>query len=185
MPDKNGLQLLPETRRKIEVKVPGENRTVYAGIAVLVLVVAAAAGLYFFGNSLGNKIIGLDGELNNLENQRDKKAEANLLVLDKQLSLISVLLNDHIYWSKAMAKVESLLQGQVQFENLAAATPDSKFDFKALAANYTTIARQIAAFMSDESIKDVVLNNVNTLTNGKLEFNMQITFDKAKFLKQK
>lgn len=184
MADQNGLQLLPETRRRIDINVPGENRLVYIGTAVLVLTLIIIGGLYFYNNSLENKMVGLDTEIVNLENQRDKKIEQNLLTLAKQLSLISTLLNSHVVWSKALSKVENSLQPQVQFLSFAAAVSDNRFEFKALANNYTVVARQIAAFVSDDSIKDIELNDVHVLTNGKLEFSVKLEFDKTKFLKE-
>jgi len=184
MPDQNGLQLLPETRRKIEVKVPGENRLINMGIAVLVLMLVLVGGLYFYKITLEDRKTGLDTQIVNLEKERDKKVEANLLTLSKQLSLISTLLDSHIVWSKALSKVEGLLQPQVQFLSFSAAVSDNRFEFKALATNYTVVARQIAAFVSDDSIKDVALTNVHVLTTGKLEFSIKIEFDKTKFLKE-
>ena len=184
MPNQNGLQLLPETRRKIEVRVPGENRLIYAGTAILVLTLILTGGLYFYKSSLEDSKTGLDAQIINLEKDRDKKVEANLLTLSKQLSLISTLLDSHIVWSKALSKVEGLLQPQVQFLSFSAAVSDNRFEFKALATNYTVVARQIAAFVSDDSIKDVALNNVHVLTTGKLEFSIKLEFDKTKFLKE-
>jgi len=184
MPNQNGLQLLPETRRKIEVKVPGENRLIYAGTAILILTLILIGGLYFFKSSLEDKKSELDANIINLEKERDKKVESNLLTLNKQLSLILTLLDSHVLWSKALNKIEGLLQPQVQFLSFSAAVSDNRFEFKALATNYTVVARQIAAFVSDDSIKDVVLNNVRVLTNGKLEFNIKLDFDKTKFIKQ-
>ncbi|OGN01001.1 MAG: hypothetical protein A3I26_02460 [Candidatus Yanofskybacteria bacterium RIFCSPLOWO2_02_FULL_43_10] len=184
MPDQNGLQLLPETRRKIEVKVPGENRFIYAGTAVLVLMLVLTGGLYFYKGMLEDTKTGLDAQIINLEKERDKKIEANLLTLSKQLSLISTLLDSHIVWSKALSKIENSLQPQVQFLSFSAAVSDNRFEFKALANNYTVVARQIAALVSDDSIKDIALNNVHVLTNGKLEFSIKLEFDKTKFIKE-
>ena len=84
MPDQNGLQLLPETRRKIEVKVPGENRLINMGIAVLVLMLVLVGGLYFYKITLEDRKTGLDTQIVNLEKERDKKVEANLLTLSKK-----------------------------------------------------------------------------------------------------
>ncbi len=184
MPDQNGLQLLPETRRKIEVKIPGENRLIYAGTAILVLMLVLVGGLYFYKGILEDKKTGLDAEIVNLEKARDKKVETNLLTLSKQLSLLSTLLDSHIVWSKALGKVEGLLQPQVQFLTFSAAVLDNRFEFKALATNYTVVARQIAALVSDDSIKDLALTNVHVLTTGKLEFSLKLEFDKTKFLKE-
>ncbi len=184
MPDQNGLQLLPETRRKIEVKVPGENRLIYAGTTILVLMLVVTGGLYFYRGTLEDTKSRLDAEIINLEKDRDKKIETSLLTLSKQLSLISTLLDSHIIWSKALSKIENLLQPQVQFLSFSAAISDNRFEFKALANNYTVVARQIAAFVSDDSIKDVSLTDVHVLTTGKLEFSIKLEFDKTKFLKE-
>lgn len=184
MADQNGLQLLPQTRRKIDINVPGENRLVYVGITVLVLMLVLVGGLYYYRSGLEDKKTELDAKIVNLEKDRDKKVEQNLLTLNKQLSLISTLLDSHVLWSKAFSKVEGLLQPQVQFLSFSAAVSDNKFEFKALANNYTVVARQIAAFVSDDSIKDIALTNVHVLTTGKLEFSIKLDFDKTKFLKE-
>ena len=185
MADQGGLQLLPETRKKIEVITPGENRLVLAGGVVFLISAVLAGGLYFYANSLENKLTSLDTEIVALEQKRDKEAEQNILVFNKQISMLSGLLSNHAYWTTAFSKIEGLLQSQVQLNNMTTSLSNSRVDFGATASNYTTIARQIASFLSDESIQDVTLNRVNTLTNGQLEFNMQITFDKSKFLKLK
>jgi len=184
MADQGGLQLLPETRRKIDIKVPGENRLLYSGVAILILILIAMGGLYFYRNTMESKIVELDAQISALEKTRDKNVETNLLTLSKQLSLISTLLDSHVVWSKAFGKVESLLQPQVQFLTFAAAVSDNRFEFKALAPNYTVVAKQMAALVSDDSIKDLALINVHVLTSGKLEFSIKIEFDKTKFIKE-
>lgn len=185
MADQGGLQLLPETRKKIEIRIPGENRMLATGSITLLIIAALAGGIYLYKNSLENKLASLDERIATLEQQRDKQAEKNILVFNKQVSMLSNLLSEHAYWTTAFSKIEGLTQSQVQFENITTSLADNKIDFKAVATNYTTIARQIAAFLSDESVRDVTLSKVNTLTNGRLEFTMQIIFDRSKFLKSK
>lgn len=185
MADQGGLQLLPETRKKIEVITPGENKIIAIGGVVFAIIAILAAGLTFYKGSLEGKLASLDSEIIALEQQRNKQAEQNILVFNKQSLMLADLLNKHTYWTTAFSKIEGLTQSQVQFNNATATLADNKIAIKAAAANYTTIARQIAAFLSDESVKDVNLNKVNTLTNGRLEFIMQIIFDRNKFLKSK
>ena len=185
MPDQNGLQLLPETRRKIEIITPGENRFLFVGTTVLVMVIVLVGGLYFYKNSLENKLVSLDAEISALEKSRNKEAEQNILIFNKQILMLSDLLNKHVYWTTAFSKIEGLTQNQVQFNSVTATLTNTRVDFKATAANYTTVARQIAAFLSDESITDINLNKITSLTNGQLEFTMQIIFDRSKFLTSK
>ena len=184
MADQGGIQLLPESRRKITIKTPGENRWMYAGVAALVLVSSIAAGLAYYRSGLEDDLAVFDADLINPEKQRDKKVESNLLTLNKQLTMTSTLLNNHIFWSKALAKIGALTQPQVQFSTFNAMAEEGRFEIKAFTLNYTTLAKQIAAYVSDDSVKDIDLSNVHVLTNGRLEFTVQLTFDKNKFIKE-
>lgn len=183
MPDQGGIQLLPENRRRIDIKTPGENRWIYAGVTALILVILIAAGMAFYRGGLEDELTGLDANIANLEKQRDKKVEANLLTLNKQLSMTTKFLNDHIFWSKALGKIEALTNPQVQFVTFTALADEGRFEIKAATVNYTILARQIASYVSDDSIKDIDLSDVHTLTTGRLEFTIRITFDKNKFIR--
>ena len=184
MPDQGGIQLLPETRRKIDIKTPGENRWLYAGVAALVMVIIATTGLSFYRGGLEDKLAQLDSNLATLEGQRDKKVEDNLLTLNKQLSLTTKLLDSHIFWTKALGKIEALTSPQVQYITFVGGADDGRFELKALTFNYTILAKQIAAYVSDDSIKDIDLNDVHVRTDGKLEFSLRLTFDKNKFIRE-
>ena len=185
MADKGGLQLLPETRKKIDIKVPGENRLIYVGIALIVIIMMLYGGLVVYSKSLETKISDSDTQLTALENQRDKKAETNLLILSKQLAITNQIVNKHIYWSAGLTRIENALQNKVQFKSFSAVLSENSFHIRALSDTYTTVARQLAAFVADDAITDVTLDGVSTLTNGNLDFNSKISFDPTKFLKNK
>mgnify|MGYP001562136117 CR=1 FL=1 len=184
MADKGGLQLLPENRKRIDIKTPGENRMTYMGAGLLVLILIITGGLWLYGNSLTAKITDADKQIANLEKQRNdlKGAEQKLVTLSKQISLTNQILKNHTYWSKGLSKIESALQSNIQFKSFSAILSEESFRIQALSDNYTTIAKQLAAFIADDSIKDISLDNVNALTSGKLDFNAKIKFDKIKFL---
>lgn len=184
MADKGGLQLLPENRKRIDVKIPGENRLINIGAVLTVLVLIITGGLWFYGNSLTTKIADDDKQIATLEQQRNnlKEAEQKLIILSKQIGTTNQILKNHIYWSKGLSRIESALQTNVQFKSFSAVLGDESFRIQALGDNYTTVAKQLAAFVADDSIKDFTLDNVTSLTSGKLEFNTKINFDRAKFL---
>ena len=177
MADQNGLQLLPETRKRINVRIPGENKVIYIGVAILVSAAALVIGLNFYSSSLKAEIVQINFDIVTLDQQRDQKAEQNILTLSKQLALMSNLLDNHNIWSNALDKIGKMVAGQIQFESFSGGSLDGKIDFRALAANYTTIAKQIASFNSDNLITNIGLSNVTRLTNGRLEFNMHQEFD--------
>ncbi len=184
MADKGGLQLLPETRKRLEIKIPGENRLLYIGSALIVLALLLGLGGRYYNQTLIDKIMSIDTQIMELEKERDKKAEENLLIIDKQIGLISELFNDHIFWSKGLDLIGNNLQNRVQFKSFTTGSGEGKITFRAGADSYSTVARQIASFISNEAIEDVALENVNVLTNGTIEFNMTLNYDSSKFLKQ-
>jgi hypothetical protein len=182
MADIGGLQLLPETRKKIEVRVPGQNRPVVLSLVFVLLILGLYLGLMFYNNSILSSLTLADEQLAALEKSRDKKLEQKLLDLKGQLAVVGPLISSHSFWSQGFSKIQSLVQPQVQFKSINAGGGAAKIIFQATAANYTTIAKQIAAFYADDSITDIVLNKASSLPTGRVDFTMQLMFDRSKFL---
>jgi hypothetical protein len=182
MSEKGALQLLPETRRKITVSVPGQNRPITIGIMLIVLVAIAYGVLAWYSNSLDTKIADADTQLQALEAQRDKTSEEGLLTLSKQMAITGQIIQNHTFWSTAFMKLEAGLAGTVQFKSFSAVASDNILNIRALADSYSTIARQLAAFVGTDGVTDVTLSGVTSLTSGKLDFNTKLNFDRAKFL---
>ena len=176
-----GFQFLPETRTKIDIKVPGENKLLGFGVTLFILSILVAGGLYYYKDSLETKITDLNGQITALENQRDKKAEAAIITYNKQAKVISQMLDSHIFWTKAFSKLESLTNGQVIINGLTGTTDDGKISFQAFAPSYTIVARQVASFTSDDSIVDINIGEIKSSTDGKLEFGITLLVDKSKF----
>lgn len=182
MSDAGGLQLLPETRKKIEISMPGQNRSLVFAFIILALVVGLYFGLLAYEQSIFANLTSIDNELANLEKSRDKQLEARILGIDKQLNVANPLISSHLFWSQAFTGIQSLVQPQVQFRSANADVLSKKMVIRAVAANYSTIARQIASFYTMDAISDIILNKVQGQSSGRLEFIMQISFDVGKLL---
>ncbi len=183
MADVGGLQLLPETRKKIEVKVPGQNKLLVISVVILAVVLGLYFGLLFYKQSLESSVTVLDTQLFELEKTRDRDLEASILNVQQQLSVVNPLLRSHLIWSDAFERLERLTQPQVQYKSINAGFNSREVLINAVAANYTTVARQVAAFYSDDSITDLSLSQVKSLPVG-IEFSIGLTFDPTKFLIQ-
>jgi len=181
---KDRLQLLPGTKKRLGIKVPGENRFLYIGSAVLGSIIVAAFWFNLEVKSINGQIQNIDEQILFLDQNRNKKDETNINVLHRQLNLTSQLVNEHIYFSKAISKLESLMQDKVQVESLSVKSA-GELSFAGFALNYTTIARQIAAFLLEDSITDIKLGQMDPQTDGSLKFNMQIDFEKTKLIQNK
>jgi len=162
--------------------VPGQNKPLVWGVFVLLVVGMVYGALYFYKSSLVSSAQSIDNDLASLEQKRDKPTEEKLLLLSKKLAVVGPLLASHIFWSEAFIKIQQLTATQVQFKNLNASLNNKEVTFKAEAANYTTVARQIASFLSDKSILNVSLGKVSSLPTGRVEMGMSLTFDPVTFL---
>ncbi len=98
---------------------------------------------------------------------------------------MTTLLANHIFWTKALGKLESAGQQQIQLKSLAASAAKKEVIASGRAPNYTAIARQIASFVADEAVKDVNLSDAKVSNIGGIEFSMQLLFDESKFLRKK
>ncbi|MEK7151640.1 MAG: hypothetical protein AAB784_02935 [Patescibacteria group bacterium] len=182
MSDAGGLQLLPETRKKIEINLPGQNRSFVLAFVFLALIIGLYFGLNVYKQNLIFSINTIDAQITELERSRDKKVENSLLDLREQLAVVNPLISAHLFWSGALIKIQSVTQSQVQFKSINADVSGNKIVSVLYAANYTTVARQIASLYTIESITDVILSKVQSQSTGRLEVTLQISFDSSKFL---
>lgn len=184
MADRGGIQLLSETRKRIEIRTPGENRLRTWGILLLVLVLCVFFVCKWYSRSLNTQIATLDGQLTDLEQKRDKEAEKTLLTFNKQADLMAELLKNHIFWSRAFSKLERMLQNSIRLKTFSGSAAKQSFQFTAQAPLYSAIARQIASFMADGGVQDVIIGGIKSSNLGVLDFMAEIQFKKEDFLKK-
>lgn len=185
MPDKGGLQLLPDTRKKIEVRTPGENKMLIWGFITMAIVASLYFGLNMYTDRLNQEILDVDGQIRALEDRRDKKAETELSSLSKQSQLISGILNNHVFFSRAFGKLELLISPKIQPESLQLTGKDSSIALNLKATSYADIAKQISSFLSDPGIKDVSVGKLSPENSGRFSTNMILKLNLGEFLKKK
>ncbi len=178
---------MPETRKSISVTIPGENRILYVGIAVLVISIILTVGLWFLRSSKANSLAEVLTQLKTKNDEIDANIEIvnSVATVSQQIGSISKLLDNHIYWSNALGRVENLLSAQIQIDSLSGNVTSGEINLKAFSPSYTIIAKQIASFVSDPLIKDISVGEITTQTSGRLEFSMVLKVDSSEFFKYK
>ena len=176
---------MPETRKSISVTIPGENKILYVGIAVFVISMIITGGLWFYQSAKADSHAKLSAEIIIKTDEIDKNIDIvnSVTTVSRQISNISKLLDGHIYWSKALGRMENLLSPQIQIDSLIGDITSGEISLKALSPSYTVIAKQIASFVSEPLIKDVSLGEITTQTSGKLEFSMLLKINSSEFFK--
>lgn len=179
------ISLLPESRRRLEINIPGEKRPLYFGVAVILLVLVVFAGLKFYQSSLTNNLAEIENEINAGEVKRDKEFEKEAVLLHKQFSLVGDLMQNHTVWSNVLITLQSLAPSQIQLKTVLGDITENKIEVIGRAPNLTTIAKQIAALLSNEAILDVSLDKASASSIGILEYSLRIIFDRNKLLLNK
>ena len=174
------LELLPEKTKKIEF---GQKKSFGPGFLVLILVMIIYGGFLFYNRTLESKIEKLDAAFLAFNGGRNRAEEKRIDEVKSKLEQSQVLLEEHVLWSRGFKKIQQLTLPSVQFDSLTASLPELKFEFRAVAPNLTSIAKQGANFLADESVSDISVNQIKVLTTGKTEFVIKITFNRDKFLK--
>lgn len=178
------FRLIPQTKKKIETKTPGQNKLLILSSLFLVLIIGLTGGLVFYRRGVIKKLKAIDDELIAIEKSRDKATEEKLIKFKDEIAVTRELLTNHVNWSEAFSRIQSLILPQVQFDSLSVKLDKGEYVFKAFADSYATIARQIAAFYSDGTIVDVNVGKVSTLPGGRIEFFTQLNLDLSKTIKK-
>ena len=174
------LQLLPEKTTRVQLRTP---RKLGLGFLFLTIVLVLYGGLFFYNRGLEADIKNLDGQILAFNQARDRDLESRVAEVDSKLVQSQTLLDEHVIWSKGFQKIQSLTLPSVQFQFLTASLPELKFEFRAFAPNLTSIAKQGANFLAEDSITDLAVSQIKILTDGRIEFAVRLTFDREKFLK--
>lgn len=176
MDSKDQFQLIPGTKKKLGIKVPGENKFLYISSAILGAVLVTSFALNRYEASLSNQLTSSNNQISELEQQRDLKSEQELKVLQYQIENISTLIGDHIYWTQGFSTIANLMQSGVQIKSF---NYDGlgKVSMDLLASNYTVLAKQIAAFVYEEKVKDVSVSIITPFPNGNLKFDLVLLID--------
>lgn len=179
------IQLLPgKSRQTVGIKnEEKKNKILVYGIIIIAAVLLVGFSLIYLKSSIEEEILNLDSQLNTLEQKRDKKFEKNIIVIKKQLGLVSGLIDKHPYWTDGLTIIENLLQDKVQIENVDFDSSKNEINLIGSAANLSTIARQIASFLSDDFIEDISLQETETQNTGVVEFGMTLKIKQDKLLK--
>ncbi len=174
----NQIQLLPGKNRHVITSLKAEkakkSKLFISGIIGLAIILLAGFYLSYLNSNLEQEITRIDLELSNLEARRDKKFENEALVLKNQMSLVFNSINNHTYWTKALAVIEDLMQDRIRLKTLQAEAAANEISITGVAANYSTVAKQLASFLAVDSIQDAALQQVKTENSGLIEFGITL-----------
>lgn len=181
--DGGGLQLLPGTKKRLGIKVPGENRFLYIGSAILGATLVLMFALDRYQTSLMNQVDKLNTEIQSLEDKRNKRDEADLRLAKDRLAVTADLIVNHAYMTQLFSWLEDILQSDIQITDFGYKS-DGKISIIGVASGYTVVARQIASFLADSKVLDIGVGELKSKSDGTVEFTLTLTLELDKIIKR-
>ncbi len=143
---------------------------------VFLLVLLLWSGLIFYGRSLTAQIGNLKKEQAAVFSAEDKEMAAKIVNFDENVSLLRVLLKNHIYSSAIFDKLASLTLPRVQWRTFNLSVKDSGLVMDGLAADYATLAKQMLA-LEEGGFTNLKISNISLDRTGAVAFTAAFNFD--------
>jgi len=178
MDRRDQLQLLPGTKKRLGIKVKGENRFLYIGSAILGAVIVSMFALGRYQTNLEDQLTQVNDQISIVEKSRKKSEEVGLKVLQQRLSLISELIDSHTYWTKGLTSIAGLMQNDVRLESFSGDANLGSIGIAVQASSYAALARQVASFLTESAISDLSFGKTNTTSEGLVETSITIKFNR-------
>jgi hypothetical protein len=174
------INLIPREYREKKEKL----KTIFSktGGVVLILVILSLlfyGGLLLYQNKLKKNLNDIKNETLVLDSKRDLKTEKAMIDLDKKISVLKSLFENHFYWSDLFKKVGELTVPEVYFSNakFGILTGGIELAVGGGTTTYTNLARQILSFQEDSSVEEVQVSGIALGEKG-IRFNLIIIFSK-------
>jgi len=149
-----------------------------ASIFILITVLIATGGLYFYKGMVAKNIVTMQSSLTTAQNSFEPSQITQLQVLNKRLSAASQILNNHINITPIFSALEQLTMKTVRYTKFAYTLgTDNTIDVKmsGQAVGYRDIALQADLFSTNKNLIDPVFSNLTLDNSGNVLFDLEFS----------
>lgn len=183
------ISLIPRDHKKEKVGL--ESILSKAGILVIILIILSLliyGGLFFHNRSLDNQLYELQAQVNEIDGQRDKKFEKEVISLERALKTLKTILRNHFFWSNLFSKLGNLAVPQVSLSDFKGSIEkDGSISLllNGKSSGYTYLAKQMVSLNQEDLISEINLSEINLGTEGGIEFGLTTKFSRDILLQTK
>lgn len=142
-------------------------------------VVIATGGILWYTYYLNNNTELLKQEVARLEEDLRPELINQLLNLDKKMSGLRILLDNHIITSNVFKLLEENTLTQVHFSSFSYFADARKIDLSGEAATYSTLSQQVRLFEALPQVERVDFGGLSKTSAGRITFKMGIVFKQS------
>ncbi len=152
-------------------------------IILLLAVLVATGGLYFYKTTLIKTIAQKQEDLNKAKNRFEPGAITDLQILGKRLSAANNVLAKHITIIPVFTALQDLTLKTVRYTKFSydlsteAAKPAIKVNLSGVAIGYRAVALQSDLFKKNKNIIDPVFSNLTLDNSGNVLFDLDFSVD--------
>lgn len=167
-----------------EKSAPAFGLLTVVAIFILVTIVLASAGLFFYKGIMAKNIRTMEDQLNIAKNSFEPAKITELQVLDRRLRASAQILSGHIAITPVFTVLQDLTMKTVRYTKFTYVLGDennSKVTIKmsGIAVGYRSVALQSDLFAKNQNIIDPVFSNLTLDTKGNVIFDLEFTVDPA------
>jgi hypothetical protein len=156
---------------------------------LLVLVLLAYGGLYFYRGSIEKEIELLNVKKESMQTDENNNNIDKVISLSKSLASAKGLLLPHVYSSNSIRLIEDLTLPDASWDSFSFDYSSGKISLKGKASTYSEVAKQILIFENDQEkrISRAVVSGISLDKAGGVAFSCDLTLNKdylKKFIKQ-
>jgi hypothetical protein len=155
---------------------------VVISVFVLIAVLVASGGLYFYKGMLSKNIATMKSTLEKAKNRFEPAKITQLQVLDKRLQASSVILSQHLAISPIFKALQDITMKTVRYTKFSydlgtEKNPKIKISMSGQAIGYRSIALQADLFTKNKNLIDPVFSNLSLNEKGNVIFDLEFYVD--------
>jgi hypothetical protein len=168
------MEIIPKPKRKLP-----SLETIFLYFSFLIFLFSILFSLYLLVQEKSKKreISKIEEKILALKSPEVKKMEEEVLKYQEKILNFSNLIKDHLFYSKIFPPLEQKTHKQIYFSKMDSDFENSTIFLSGQSPNFFVLAQQLEVFGEDPSLK-VELKEVGLGKEGKVNFKIQITFDK-------
>lgn len=151
-------------------------------IAIFLIVVVVATGLYFYNTYLSSSITKMENDLTLAQNRFEPSKVLQLQTLDKRLRASSDILSKHtaispIFEALQVITMKTISYNKFSYELGAGKSPKILVKISGTAIGYQSVALQSDLFSKNKYFIDPVFSNLSLDDKGNVLFDLEFSVD--------
>ena len=148
-----------------ERKFSTQTKIFYLSITILVSLIITSviySGITWYEIKINKQVKESQTVISDLEKHISFYEEnfSQMKEVQKQLSLVAGLLNQHLYWTKLLDKLEAHTIDEVYYLDFSA-TNNNDLSLSAIGKDYSSVARQLVAFKEADFVEEVSITSAS------------------------